>query len=426
MAAATAVLLAATLVLGFYAYDDAYWATLLAIAPFLPMLAAVAVCLAYLAPDSTRAHQEALYLGTAAAVGLWVASGTAFRWMAEASTAQSRSYGELVPRVRRLHELLGPSGPGAGPGGALPFGLNPGNLHAIGRLHEAQCNLDTVIAGLSRPGLPFALGTGYVNLWRALHRAEEALIEVDEDSAVEVARYDHDRLEGSTIPNSSDLQKQIQAALLKLDPQAAQAVFGVASTATSPVSKETALALLSGVRCEINEYRDDQWEGLIRERNHVLRTVLASALGTFLLVGLGVARNVSTAAVVAASAYFLVGAVVGLFSRMRTEAQAESAPMVDDYGLFEARLLAAAQISGLAGVAGVFLAALVPGFLATPDLTSTATGTFSAILDLGRDGRGLVVAAVFGLSPELLITGMTKSTDVLKQRLQTSGTAGSH
>ncbi len=412
-------LLTAALILGHNAYNEAYWATLLAISPFLPVIGAVAVVLAYLAPGTGRVHQEALYLGTAVALSLWVTGGAAFHWMACAKTAQSRSYGELLPRARRLRSLLDSIAWRMGYESWWQLKPVPANPQAWDRLAEARSYSSTLDIELGQSGLRFAMATGYVNLWRTLHRAEEALIEIDRSSAVGDAIYDYNRLSGSSIPNCATLQKEIEAAI---GPEVVKGLFGPTGAVGGFTPSEDASAVVKSVRTAINEYRDDQWEGLIRERNRLLRAVLATALVTFLMVGLAIVCEISRSALVAVSGYFLTGAIIGLFSRLRAEEQADSA--VDDYGLFEARLIATAQISGLAAVAGVFLVALAPVVFATPDVAAAVAGSLSKVLDLGSDARGLVVAAAFGLTPDLLIAGLSKSSTDIKQKIVGSEAAG--
>ena len=58
---------------------------------------------------------------------------------------------------------------------------------------------------------------------------------------------------------------------------------------------------------------------------------------------------------------YLVGALAGLLNRLRIESSRSSA--VEDFGLHLARLIATPLLSGLAGVAGVYLVAKTPEML---------------------------------------------------------------
>jgi hypothetical protein len=160
--------------------------------------------------------------------------------------------------------------------------------------------------------------------------------------------------------------------------------------------------------------------------------------------------------IAAAAAFYLVGAAVGLFNRLNDEAS--SASDVEDYGLTMARLLLTPVLSGLAAVGGALLIAMVPATInsdvltpqsvpavtataaapaptatsvvpapapATPSAAPTAAGTgrpsLSTIFHLGQNPFGLVFAAIFGLTPSLLISSIRKVGDGYKLQIRNSG-----
>jgi hypothetical protein len=115
------------------------------------------------------------------------------------------------------------------------------------------------------------------------------------------------------------------------------------------------------VRFALNDYRDDIMDSFALGRNKLVWTFLAVALTTYALLGLGLLFGIPKPVVVSVSALYLVASVVGLFNRLRIESTRSST--VEDYGLYLARLVTGALLSGLAGVAGVYLVAQAPAFL---------------------------------------------------------------
>src|SRR5262249_43615166 len=129
-------------------------------------------------------------------------------------------------------------------------------------------------------------------------------------------------------------------------------------------------AILRLVRRTINEFRDENWDGLARTRALFLMIVLSITLATYGLVLLAIAAGVPAYVMGAAMAYFLVGAVVGLVSRFQSLRQQETT--VDDFGLSRDRLTWMPLLSGWAAVGGVVLAAMIsPQLAGVPQLPSS-------------------------------------------------------
>lgn len=137
--------------------------------------------------------------------------------------------------------------------------------------------------------------------------------------------------------------------------------------------------------------------------------------------------------ILAAAAFYLVGAVIGLFARLQAESSTQST--VDDYGLADARLMVTPLISGLAAIAGVVLTAklLLPGsdVLAPPVVddagkTTTLSGEvrtpadMADIFNLDVNGGAIIVAAIFGLTPGLVLSRLKSEAEKYKSDLQNS------
>jgi hypothetical protein len=116
-------------------------------------------------------------------------------------------------------------------------------------------------------------------------------------------------------------------------------------------------------------------------------------------------------------AFYLVGSTVGLFSEVYTRSR-RIRGVSDDIGLEFVRLLTVPQLSGIAGVLGVVLTRLGG--------TATASGTPSLdeVFSLTDYPFGIVVAAIFGLTPGLLLARLRQQTDEYKDELTRTGTGG--
>ena len=152
-------------------------------------------------------------------------------------------------------------------------------------------------------------------------------------------------------------------------------------------------------------------------------TILLTSLLAYSIEVVAILEGAPQQVVVAAVAFFLVGATVGLVDRLRREANSDGA--VDDFGLFEARLLHTPLLSGLAAIGGVLLVNTAPILAAgfTVNGATTSTLTLAKIYDVSSLSS-VVVAAAFGLAPGAFLDGLQRQVDKLKKDLATSTTAG--
>jgi hypothetical protein len=409
----TIALVGAARSIGSRAWGQAYSATLIAIAPVVPFLAAIAIFFLYVR-HHPGPHADPLFLGLASALGTWVLAGPPLMWMAQADKAQSRSYGEVVQRSARAAARLHWIRDQPDPSGGRPDIVAQAESYLV-FLHGELGN-----AGQPGAGFRYANATGYINLWRALHRLEESLILlVPRPEAFAAAMYDSLRIAG--IPNAGKLIEKVNNALAAFGDAAAPAICDPAVTPLlKEASQPAALAVLLEVRHALNVHQDDTWERLIRQRNRLLRTVLVTSVVGLLLVSLAVSFAVSRDTLGAAAVFYLVGALIGLFARLRGENKA--GPAVDDYGLFEARLLATLLLSGLASLVGVVLIAFVPTLLAT-GTAPNPVDDLAKVFTLAGNARGLVAAAVFGLTPELVTGWLSKQSEDIMAELASASPA---
>ena len=291
---------------------------------------------------------------------------------------------------------------------------------------RAARHLETLSRELSsdRPAIRWAFGMGYVDLWRRLHRVDEARFDHMSDcEAAAEAVYDCERIEGSAIPNGQRLLDQLRCAVRILDPDATSYLRRPARR-VRPVNGSPALAreIVRNARRAVNDFRDDRREGLVRARTLLLITVLATGIATFLLLGLAVVEEIPQSTVAVAAAFYLVAAIVGLVRQLR-DASSRDTVVGEDYGLGYARLIHTPLFSGIAGVAGVVLVSVVGPLAVGHNETSQP---LSDIFSLSKNESGLVVAAVFGLTPTLLLARLQQQAESYKADLKSSEIAEQH
>jgi hypothetical protein len=378
---------------------------------------------------------------------------------------------------------------------------------------EVERQLREIAREREKRGARWVLGTGYVTLWQRLHRAQEALIDLQPtDAVIKHAQRDVLRIHNSTISNSDTyvilllkaidvisagrhraaanleqvllqltdmvnalgtadtpgtesataldarasalartlhaLPGAFDAAKLAGDLDASKGKFTAPPPALDELRNElqtgkeflTALAgntadssdntvkafslnpphtvgdavsLVRTIRRAVNEFRDSSRAGLVRARNQLLLTVGLTSIVVYTLLWLSLVVPAPTYTIEAGLGYYLIGAVVGLFTRLRNEANAETG--IDDFGLSLARLIAAPLLAGLAGLLGVVLLSMT---------AATQNGQQALALanafDLGRTPLNLVTAAIFGLSPGLLIDRLSEKSEQYKQDLKSS------
>jgi hypothetical protein len=283
--------------------------------------------------------------------------------------------------------------------------------------------------------MPVATGLAYIELWHRVHRAEEALVKVEPcPEVLEGAMRDESRLMNANMENSKELHDNLQEAVTILEGSSDKAIAKIlgskANTDLSvltepsqrskdenvrvtPEARIKARNMLSEVRYEINNFRDNSWEGLVNLRNRLADTVVLLGLTTYALLALAIFLEAPPRTIIWAVTYFLIGAIAGLFARAQSEWGAETA--VDDFGLSKTRLLQIPWLSGLAATGGVVVTSLLDPQTNTVDLASVFSNRPAL----------LFVAAVFGITPNLLIQRLDDKADKTKGDLESTQTSQS-
>lgn len=401
-----------------------YLGALWIIGPLMPGLAAIVTVGTYLflptkrEADLTAPNDPAVAIAFGLVVTLltWFIGAVFARPLVSAPRAQLRFYSELLERSRSL--------------GDRSSSVDPRSAETQAAADEARTHLDYVSEELEGdgkgPALRWALASGYMSVMRALHRADEALVIVEPaDAVVGDALHDALSLEESTIGNRERLAGILRVAVHRLSPASAAAFLasgGDRNDGTEvALSDNEAREALREVRHAINEYRDDRHDGLVRARNRLVWTMLAVGITTYLLLSLALVTGVAVTYIRTVAVFYLVGAIVGLFNRLRTEASQTSA--VEDFGLSQARLVVTPLVSGLAAVAGVYLVAVAPALLPTGTVGAEPAPTLTMVYDLATNPIGLVYAAIFGLAPGALTSRLTSASARLERDLQSTEAA---
>jgi hypothetical protein len=312
----------------------------------------------------------------------------------------------------------------------------------------------------SPTGLLWVLSTGYLNAWSLMHHAEEALIEFEcIEEVVREAMHDKLAIQGSTISGKDELLDKLVQAVTVLDP-AAEVYFkehqpdknsavinelteafkqkafkqlmvqnGLDSDIKSkpgPNAASVARVALREVRSTLNDFRDKSREEIVRARNKLLASIALTGVVTHILLAIAILTSDMpdnkhpATAIMAAAAFYLTGAVTGLFGRFYRESVAGTA--TDDFGFAIVRLVATPLLSGLAGVGGVLFTVMLAalGGSAVGD-TMHQQITLNSIFSL--DPRLLFAAAIFGLTPNLLIKGLQDKAQKYETDIQSSKTS---
>lgn len=380
-------------------------------APWIPISAAAGMVAAlYLTtgPETHQTREMAVLIGLAFAGVVGVVATVATAQRSTPQHANSRAFAQVMERRTALQvqiasikvEKHGPNDSRTDQARTDPsLALNVAKAQ-LGTLEERLC--------LTGPNAParamdptWTSASAYQDLWTGIHRAEEALVEYQTRDELKASVAD-DMRRVAASPLSDALTKELRQ---------------VATDLKNEGNDVLAIAIrLRGIRRAINEFRDGRWDGLITARNHLVRSALMTAWTAFGLLILAVALGASRDSIAAGGVFFLVGALVGLLAQVRADARRND--VVEDYGLASARLYQTVLASGLAGVAGVVLMPVVIDL--SGGLNVGTNASLSAVFDVTQNPGQLLLAAVFGLSPQLLFDRLGATADQYKAQLSST------
>jgi hypothetical protein len=383
-----------------------FGATLLATmisAPVAALLLSVLACLAY--PGVTSANLDDSLLATTGwlplfmALGVtlvgWLALAAIFRQASSVTQASPSSYLGARERLRDLARQLD-----------VNDDLTVRDLSDIqdGRL-EALKRRNDAVRILRRPGAQWVTGAGYDELWEALYRADESLILcAKNEDVISWALSDIARLEGSAIPNRDALLSRLERGVVLFSP-AALALLDKAPTNAHALMQDENVGRreIQAVRKDLNDFVAWRFTGIITARNLLTRATVCMGVFVYLLFIVALLAGAPTRAIIAVTALYLTGAVIGVFSWLLTARSTETA--IEDYGLSTVRLLATPTLAGMAALFGVFLAHIVGAPLVHSTIVNDLESLFALTLD------NVLLAFIFGFAPGLVVLTLQAQTD---------------
>jgi hypothetical protein len=397
-----------------------YSGALIMTAPVVPIVAALISAIAYIVhwpqgvilPDwLAPIIGTPLLVGTIPILIAWLLLAIIIRRFTAVDRMNMGSYGQLLSHLSTLDSQLSALNPELS---TLPTSAG------IAR-KEVLDSKQTIFKKLIKRSLAWVTASGYIDLWKEMHNAEESLINVlPRENVIADALYDEMRIKDSHIATSDTLLEKLRRAVTTLDPLAEAYLQSPPSNLQEGISKPPTAPTATGrtpvegemqprsvlreVRHALNEFRDSRWEAMVRVRNQFVCTMILTGLTLYVLLEFSILSGAPQQAIIAATAFYLVGALVGLFNRLYIESQTSKS--IDDYRLALARLVATPMYSGLAAVGGVIV-----------------VQQFTSLLDILSPKNllsGLIVAAVFGLTPGLLITRLQNQTETYKNDLKST------
>ena len=428
-----------------------YGAALMMGLPVLPVVVSAITIVIYLSNSSTSGWVS-IVSGAVSTYIAWLLVSLLFIPLTSARNANSRSYGLLESRFQQLQTRLYTVRNEYPDEKVLPEYQQVALNEAYDKLQEISEDINE-----SDTRLAWTTGYGYVNTWGKLHRAEEALVEVEpQQVTMRGAMHDKMAISGSQMSNRDELLAKLRYAAQKLDPSMI-GLFKPLAVPTPPGENESseiqllvkdvqqiahhiglkldrdpsnvstksphdeddearARLTLREVRRSLNDYRDHLWEGLLRARNNLLGVTFVTGLGTHILLCIAILAlsptiPASHTTLIAAASYYMLGAIAGLFGRIGQASLVNIA--VDDYGLTLAQVMSRPLYSGLAGLGGVLLSSTVLNINNTNEVQSV----FATVrVDF------LIVAAAFGLTPNLIAGGLQNQSNKLLSALRASKT----
>jgi hypothetical protein len=303
----------------------------------------------------------------------------------------------------------------------------------------------------NKKGLHWVLGKGFLDLARIVHRAEEALLMCEPpDLLIDEALRDQSRLTGSTIAQRDVLLNRIRRALIEVSPNTAgylselppptHQVSGASSAKTAdglthtgnqstrapsvPLSDALlARTILRDTRFTINDFRDTAKARLVDARNELLARMFLTGLATAVLLVFIIIGHPPSDALLSGAILYAVGATVGLFSRLYVDLGKEG--FANDYGISYVRLFQTFMVSGLAAVAGVYIAVALPitlnnSFLQQNNAKMVNIPPLIKVYSITGFPYCILLAAIFGLTPGLLISRLSQGVEQYTHDLRSS------
>lgn len=350
-----------------------------------------------------QSPRRAFIFGTLIAFGAWILAAPFFRRFGDARTADTGTYSQLASRALALRGRLSSAGVAYDPDAEHPLAAAESALGLWGYPPST--------------GVPWATGAGYDAVRRLIHAAEEAQLPTEGADAIYVGLVDRAALNDSHVPGWLDQVRWLDEAIRGLGgPEILEGLPGEpASPPSRPVmAAEQAAAILRWTRSSLNSFRDSRREELTTVRNQLFGTVLFTGLMAYLLLGIALFAGAKPPNIIAGVVFYTIGALVGLFKRLHSRFATPTIAVSETIDFTTVRLIATPLFSGLAAIGGVVVTSLL---LSLNTTKGQAAPQLKEVFDLGLNPGGILAAAVFGLTPALLVNALERKADKWKTEL---------
>lgn len=443
------------------------------IAPVVILLAALVAIGTYLAFDqATVGSGRALLLAGSAIAVAWLVSALLLSTRGLPETATPRAYLNLLNLTAEIEDSLSriETAPGTDDDRHATIARMRTQLRSVRAvLGIRDDETDEVALELSRR-VDWLRSAGYNECYKRLHSIQaDLLLLVGRAELLACIHEDYRALTDSRVPGADSLQYELERSVAELGldaatfftrPKGAMAAAGAperpapeARPAPAPPTDEIRFRVRS-VRIALDTFRDRTFEGLIHQRDRARASTFATGAILYVVLVWTLLFDIKHDALLYASILFAVGATVGVFARLLI--QSEVGSDVEDYGLYVARVAQTVVASGVAALLGVVVtvyaaaavndADIVPtaSLASPPAATRTATVTaaptpiatpvvtpaaptpgssvngvrLASVFDFEAYPIAIVIAAIFGLSPTLLLKRLEDATTRLKMDIK--------
>lgn len=421
------------------------------IAPVVILVAALVAVGAYLAFDQNAVGSgRALILAALAIALAWLASAILLTARGRPDTATPRAYLNLLNLSAEIEDAL-----------SRIEATRPDDAdRALIARMRGQLRSVRGVLGVEEPGTPddalalsgrvdWLRSSGYNECYKRLHAIQaDVLLICPRAELLAVIHEDYLALTDSRVPGADALQYDLErsVAALGLDPttfftrpksrvSASPAASENGGHVEKPVDippTEEVRFRVRAVRIALDAFRDRTFEGLIHQRDRARASTAATAAILYVVLVWTLLFDIKHDTLLYASVLFGIGATVGVFARLLI--QSEVGSDVEDYGLYMARVAQTVVASGVAALIGVVITVygvaaidnsdVIPA--STPPPAAAGSATVEDTTDSANDVRlesvfdfetypiAIVLAAIFGLSPTLLLKRLEDATTRLK------------
>jgi len=256
-------------------------------------------------------------------------------------------------------------------------------------LEQARTLLRSALDEAARRGVHWLTGTGYLAVWDRFQDAQDQFLRTSSlDDMTDIAREDLEDLDRHPVARSRAVRDRLQAAIEQLVAAAERvgATVGAEGSGETRRLRET----LREVRRDVRVVRTRRLRELVRARQRFGWLILLAAIATYILVANAILTDTSSLAVSSAFFVYVIGALVGLAAALMHDFDAGDGP---DLGVSAIHRLSIPVVSGLVALAGVLV------------LDASSFGPVLPSDGGPITGQLLVLAVIFGLLPELALTG---------------------